>query len=110
LDQVRLDLHIRLSSAVTNGLAQEFCNAFENLIGDATTGLELQLRDFAPDILIKDPETMNQRIFISSSALSNFVTRAEANAKQSKDRQGVAILLKPGTRKQRRQKTPPEEL
>jgi hypothetical protein len=63
-----------------------------------------------PNILIKNPETMNQRIFISSSTLSNFVTRAEANAKQSKDRQGVAIPLKPRTRKRQRQKTPPEEL
>jgi hypothetical protein len=36
--------------------------------------------------------------------------RAEADAKQLKEKQGVAMGLKPGTRKQRRQKTLPEEL
>jgi hypothetical protein len=41
LDQVRLDIHIRLPSAVTNGLSQEFRDAFGYPIGNATTGLEL---------------------------------------------------------------------
>jgi hypothetical protein len=53
---------------------------------------------------------MNQRIFISFSTLSDFASGAEADAKQSKEKQGVAIPLNPGTRKQRRQKTPPEKL
>jgi hypothetical protein len=53
---------------------------------------------------------MKQRMFISSSTLSDFVTRAEADTKQSKERQGVAIPLKPGTKKRRRRKTPVEEL
>jgi hypothetical protein len=53
---------------------------------------------------------MNQRVFISSSTLYDFVTCAEAEAKLAKGDEGNMVQLKPGARKRRRQKTPPEEL
>jgi predicted alpha/beta superfamily hydrolase len=80
------------------------------LATDPATGLELQLKDFASEALIENPDTMNHRVFISSSTLYDFLTRAEAKEKLVKERKGKMVQLESGARKRRRQKTPPEEL
>jgi hypothetical protein len=77
---------------------------------NADTGLELQLKDFATEALVDNPNHMTQRIFIPSSTLYDFVTRAEDDAEKVKKRKGKMVQLKRGTKKRRRQKTPPEEL
>jgi hypothetical protein len=80
------------------------------MVTDPATGLELQLKDFTSNALIQNSDTMNHRVFISSSTLCDFVTLAEADAKLVKERKGDVVQLKSGARKRRRQKTPPEEL
>jgi hypothetical protein len=57
----------------------------------AATGPELQLKDFASKGLIETPDTMNQRVFISSSTLYDFVTCAEAEAKLAKGDEGNMV-------------------
>jgi len=84
---------------------QEFRDDLGNLTGDPATGLELQLQDFTTKDLVENPN-----IIISSSTLYDFVTRAEVDAKKIKENKGEMVQLKPGAKKQKRQRTPPEEL
>lgn len=81
-----------------------------NLIRDLDQGLEIQLRDFATENLIKNSNAITQRIFIASSTLYDYVTKAEADAEIVKERRGEMFQLKPGAKKRRRQKTPLQEL
>ena len=79
------------------------------MIGDLDHCVKIQLRDIATENLTKNPNTITQRIFIASSTLYDFVTRAEADAEKVQEKRGKMLQFKPGAKKRRRQETPPEK-
>lgn len=89
---------------------QEFRDALGNPTKELSPGLELQLKDFATEALVQNPETMTQNISIPASVLYDYVVRAEAESEDCKHKRGKMVQLKPGTRKRRRRRTPPEEI
>lgn len=93
-----------------NYVLQEFRDALGNPTKELSPGLELQLKDFATEALVQNPETMTQNISIPASVLYDYVVRAEAESEDCKHKRGKMVQLKPGTRKRRRRRTPPEEI
>ncbi|TKA39638.1 hypothetical protein B0A49_14000, partial [Cryomyces minteri] len=90
----------------------EFRDALGNCAAGPSTGLKLKLKNFGPDTMLEnaDAEEMSQLVSIPSSMLYEFMLRVERDASKTKDRKGKMVDLKPGARKRRRPRTPPEEL
>ena len=73
---------------------------------DPDQGLELELKDFLDSTSVKDYETMTHRISITSTTLHGILLKAQ----RRNGKNGPKKILAPGTIKEKRPKTPPEEI
>ncbi len=72
--------------------------------------LELQLQDFAPIAVLQRYGALRERVVISSATLCHSLSECEANARRVAQKECLSDTLEPGTRKRRREKTPPEQI
>lgn len=90
---------------------QEFVDSDGNVRADEEQGLRLQLRDFAAiKAVLSDPNAFLEPIFISYRALGEMALLARQVAVDRQANIQEQPVLKPGTRKRRREPTPGAEL
>jgi hypothetical protein len=95
-------------TATCTHIFQEFRNVDGNPIDDPQRGLRLHLGDFALKVLAGKTR-LDEEIFIPAKALFQYLEIAERGDLRTRaSPEGDAI--NPGTRKRRREYTPPEEL
>lgn len=90
---------------------QEFVDSDGNVRADEEQGLCLQLRDFAAiKAVLSDPNAFLEPIFISYRALGEMALEARQIAVDCQTNIQERPVLKPGTRKRKREPTPGAEL
>jgi hypothetical protein len=106
-----IDQVFSLSSSTTRAhISQEFCGEDGNPIDDPQLGLQLRLKDFALKILANGDETaLDEEIFIPAKDLFTYLCNAERSDLRTRG-SPEDEAVNPGTRKRRRESTPPEQL